>query len=1470
MIKDFVLNIPKYPIVLCHGLLGFKQIGPIVYFHKVTKPLKDLGVHLECTSVHPTDSIRNRAEQLYRQVIEIADQYHTDKVHLIAHSMGGLDSRYAISHFDYSRQLILSLVRIQEIMIKNISSTLSTPHRGSYIADWSLHNITRKLHIEKILKQFDIPFRAIDELSPGYMNEIFNPNVINSPNVTYQSYGAYKETMWRFSPLSLFHYMLKEKEGDNDGPSDTKKSITIQTKQEETLQTKLDYQCQSFTDKPLVDFGTDFKYDIVRGTLSRIFKIQDKGGTPLLGPNLPFTSLKPTESSSFPDVNVLETKKPILVPVANLDNYYRLTMPITLFNDMADGDSMQFSLKNTINQETIKDLPKPFSGSANIAGISNGKSYQTEDDMPSKVFSFCNVTRQGLFPLTVEKGLLYPAMGSPNEGYYIFVDKIRNDQDYTMVTGKNSVKFNMACQVSKQTEFKNQTISSTFNENGSLFPMISVSHWRQYSSILFINFPTFNLQYHHKYPIGFGKGTTAMYQHMFDFYFHPQISHINFNVNFGATNRTEFTLNNAKQQDNSLDAEPPVLESFVVQRLGGDRLLLSVVASDLKTGVQLISILDQVTMNSMDIVNGDVYYGTFKGAFSFNSILYDYKINPTSIVSIMDYAGNWKNYTYGDIIDLNFNTIPLLFDDVKINQINSIKFTPNVIDTSKNDVEVQLSIGSDTIDSNWIPKFGIVDINKGKTKPEPKDISIGSWNFNSKFFELKFMIKRGKMSGQLDYLFQYPNWNSQLCSTFFNDSCSLTVENSGFGDEIGPMIKTIDFDTQQTITPGQPTTLSFVLNISDPINGFKKGYIELQSDRDPLPYSIEFYPTSIIAGTIYDGIYKIYLKLPVFPVTQYCLNQIFKITYIKLEDISGNININEYFPKTPSSLDTTINLNVPPASFINNLSKINLICPIHFYLKIQDIGLSGISVRHHPTVLLQGINGKTVQFTTDQYTESKLENNTRDYHIIAQVPYGFGIGKTMVNVFGLMDESLNFNGYTSRLLEQEKFPYMITVPDFKTPIITNHVETTGSDNYLTIRGYKFASELIGIFDFMDGTPIQTIDPETPVLPNEIIFKSPKFTSPTVLVKLKLDEDTITNPYLISATKLNFRKPCLGNPICSGNGNCTNFGCDCNVGWEGPMCDSKILNIEPTMDDTNPVTQILLSNEKGEKQSLSQLSVLSIRELSFNNNILFEYPLKDWSLIKVPAEEVEEGISKTIYSTRIKPDSTQVNVSIDYYTKEKAIVFANETQNMYPFTIKFSISLSSYNFSSFLNRLQIVMSTSIESLNRNSSKRTCFSERIGFVNELESDLTWIEMAINNQSIYGKFIKNALIDDRLILLSYSIENNSILNINDTKSRANIQITIPYYRDTVLIDPNFSVLVNPNFPDPNTNNNGNSNSSRCFDNNLPSTKSKGIPKALLIGLLVGIVGGCSIITVVLVLTIKHRWWLKYHIDKLFYHRK
>lgn len=92
---------PKNPIVLAHGLMGFdelrlvgKFLPGIQYWRGITDAYRQNHIESYTTAVPSTGSIEERAKALHEQIkFKAAGK----DVNIIAHSMGGLDSRYLIS-----------------------------------------------------------------------------------------------------------------------------------------------------------------------------------------------------------------------------------------------------------------------------------------------------------------------------------------------------------------------------------------------------------------------------------------------------------------------------------------------------------------------------------------------------------------------------------------------------------------------------------------------------------------------------------------------------------------------------------------------------------------------------------------------------------------------------------------------------------------------------------------------------------------------------------------------------------------------------------------------------------------------------------------------------------------------------------------------------------------------------------------------------------------------------------------------------------------------------------------------------------------------------------------------------------------------------------------------------------------------------------------------------------------------------
>ncbi len=84
----------KYPIVLVHGFMGFKEILGVDYFYQVPDALRKSGAKVYVAAVSEVNSSEVRGEQLLQQMKQWAAADGVKKFNLIGHSQGGPTARY--------------------------------------------------------------------------------------------------------------------------------------------------------------------------------------------------------------------------------------------------------------------------------------------------------------------------------------------------------------------------------------------------------------------------------------------------------------------------------------------------------------------------------------------------------------------------------------------------------------------------------------------------------------------------------------------------------------------------------------------------------------------------------------------------------------------------------------------------------------------------------------------------------------------------------------------------------------------------------------------------------------------------------------------------------------------------------------------------------------------------------------------------------------------------------------------------------------------------------------------------------------------------------------------------------------------------------------------------------------------------------------------------------------------------------
>lgn len=205
-----------YPIILVHGLCPFDQIlrpfskldnrddDRFHYFRKIRSTLAANGFEAFHSRVSWAGSLARRASDLKREITRITDNFSKwPRVHIIAHSMGGLDARLMIVKYRMADR-VASL------------TTIGTPHWGSSFADWRMKRYGALLGLVRPLGLDLYGLKDLTRASCRRFNER-TEKFERGNGVLYQTYGGVEPVERIFRPLRDSYRIIWEEEGENDG-----------------------------------------------------------------------------------------------------------------------------------------------------------------------------------------------------------------------------------------------------------------------------------------------------------------------------------------------------------------------------------------------------------------------------------------------------------------------------------------------------------------------------------------------------------------------------------------------------------------------------------------------------------------------------------------------------------------------------------------------------------------------------------------------------------------------------------------------------------------------------------------------------------------------------------------------------------------------------------------------------------------------------------------------------------------------------------------------------------------------------------------------------------------------------------------------------------------------------------------------------------------------------------------------------
>lgn len=204
----------KYPILMVHGIF-FRDWKNFNYWGRIPKELEGSGATIYYGNHQSSASVEQCAGELKQCILDIVEKTGCEKVNIIAHSKGGLDSRYAVSCLGMGKH-VASL------------TTINTPHQGCNYVHKLLNKISPK-KIAALEKKYASLFTKLGDENPDFLSGLkdltdtecsrLNGIMKDDPDVLYQSVGSrMRSPSSAVFPLNAGYCIMKFfGGGDNDG-----------------------------------------------------------------------------------------------------------------------------------------------------------------------------------------------------------------------------------------------------------------------------------------------------------------------------------------------------------------------------------------------------------------------------------------------------------------------------------------------------------------------------------------------------------------------------------------------------------------------------------------------------------------------------------------------------------------------------------------------------------------------------------------------------------------------------------------------------------------------------------------------------------------------------------------------------------------------------------------------------------------------------------------------------------------------------------------------------------------------------------------------------------------------------------------------------------------------------------------------------------------------------------------------------
>eukprot|EP01132_Coremiostelium_polycephalum_P005305 gene5305-6607_t len=808
--------------------------------------------------------------------------------------------------------------------------------------------------------------------------------------------------------------------------------------------------------------------------------------------------------------------------------------------------------------------------------------------------------------------------------------------------------------------------------------------------------------YNIEYPFGFSNGNAKSYRVSLSFMASKHSVFPQYLLKV-VTNAVIDSNYNIADPDYSTDLTPPVLKNIEYFKINETHFLTRVYATDETSGIFAIylggySSPTRVVIDSSYLVAGDIFDGIYERVMTVQ--LQKGNMFYTPMIQLVNYAGSqvtfddFKSTSTLELMPIDPKTLYLMENPFSVINITNFQFSRQLFDENGS-INETLRLNLTNASPNWFPVFRI-----NYPQGAPSRNFTATWDTATKQYQFLFDVESNLFSGLVDYELEFYYAivvSFEEVAAYLGDDVANLEVRSTVSDQMPPIITEITPITQTSILEGEVTiySMGWELKIEDGLNGFEWGQIKVLSDWDLAHNIFTLKPNPkghLVTGDKFVGTYRIIINQ-----TLPCRSQFLSIDEIILKDskyyTSRHSAIKLAYSTLMNPLITMSNQIIPPIELTclsnsdNNSPTITAmsISPMVVDVGLQDDSLRNVTVEFQVTDLISKISvferhypivyftyGRSSSMSAKSYPKTiSPDGKTVTFAAHKVIPYGLTPFKPItISVYGLIDELLNFNGYSSLSLNESNLASNIMTVFNPSLIITSTSKVTTNGGVLTIYGSFFSvtktSSTLqlndqGTFknistDFISGQYITTnISPITNNFKIKLysqfynnILESNEYTVSVEIIPTPSPSSPTPSPTPspTSTTK------CRGTPLCGGEkqGRCDDsVGCICIEPWYGFECQSQIINTtEPTVDDNTPETNTNGTGTLPNGDTInftSLISMVSLRELGYDYKVLRTHPFSIWVLTNLSNQTTTLYHYSTNVTNRVNDQDFNTSVNI---------------------------------------------------------------------------------------------------------------------------------------------------------------------------------------------------------------------------------